>query len=382
MKNKGVLFLNHTVMGGAEKSSLEQLSLFPKNSMDVYLPSAKSNEESIEIDFEIDSVDKIRFFNFPHSFSKMSRGGGNNYLMALLSYVFRMLSLLKLPIHQYDFIWLNGLKVFVLLCPILCITRYRGKVYFHLRDYLNKNMFISFCIYIARITGVKLEFIANSESVKKHFFDEFKVESKKIHVCYNICKMKPSGSTRKNKSVIGLCSMLTPWKGIHTMVLFSKLYEKELKNIGIEKVQIYGGSIYNTVGEHSRYLSEIKLLCGKLSNSMIEFRGRKPSEEIYRNIDILIHSSIKPEPFGRIILEGFGAKIPVLSAGLGGSAEILEGLDECCFDTYDYAGLFLKIENLLKDNELYNKVISKQSIRYDEINALAETKLSEIFSLN
>jgi glycosyltransferase involved in cell wall biosynthesis len=377
--NKGALFMNHNVLGGAEKSAIEQLSFLSNNSMDVFVPKASKDAVSIENEFDLASVDKVFTFKFPSAFNKLSRSGGNNYLFGALSYLFSVLKLIFLPLNEYRFLWLNGLKVFVFILPVLCLKGYRGKVFFHLRDYLHFNIFIAFCIFIAKLFNVKLEFIANSISVKEHFVSEFNVENEKVHVCYNICKMEPRQRNIKDKFNIGLCSMFTPWKGIHTIIIFSKLYEKELRELGVEQISIFGGSIYSTTGMHNDYQIQINNLCKKLETSLIDFKGRKPAKEIYASIDMLIHSSINPEPFGRIIMEGFGANIPVLSTNLGGSSEILEGLTECCFEKYDYQGLFNKIKCILDDKNEYSNLITKQRKRYEEMNKLAESKVSEIF---
>jgi glycosyltransferase involved in cell wall biosynthesis len=39
---------------------------------------------------------------------------------------------------------------------------------------------------------------------------------------------------------------------------------------------------------------------------------------------VLVHASTIPEPFGQVILEGMAAGVPVIAAGAGGPAEILE----------------------------------------------------------
>ena len=57
----------------------------------------------------------------------------------------------------------------------------------------------------------------------------------------------------------------------------------------------------------------------------VEFRGYRPDvwDELSR-IDVLVHASITPEPFGQVILEGMAAGVPVVAARAGGPAEILQ----------------------------------------------------------
>jgi glycosyltransferase involved in cell wall biosynthesis len=57
----------------------------------------------------------------------------------------------------------------------------------------------------------------------------------------------------------------------------------------------------------------------------VELRGFRPDvwDELSR-LDVLVHASITPEPFGQVILEGMAAGVPVIAARAGGPAEILE----------------------------------------------------------
>jgi glycosyltransferase involved in cell wall biosynthesis len=44
---------------------------------------------------------------------------------------------------------------------------------------------------------------------------------------------------------------------------------------------------------------------------------------VLENLDILVHASITPEPFGQVILEGMAKGVPVVAADAGGIREIL-----------------------------------------------------------
>jgi glycosyltransferase involved in cell wall biosynthesis len=40
-------------------------------------------------------------------------------------------------------------------------------------------------------------------------------------------------------------------------------------------------------------------------------------------LDVLVHASLTPEPFGQVIIEGMAAGVPVIAADAGGPSEIL-----------------------------------------------------------
>ena len=56
----------------------------------------------------------------------------------------------------------------------------------------------------------------------------------------------------------------------------------------------------------------------------VEFRGHRPNvwDELAR-LDVLVHASVTPEPFGQVIIEGMAAGVPVIATRAGGPAEIL-----------------------------------------------------------
>jgi len=56
----------------------------------------------------------------------------------------------------------------------------------------------------------------------------------------------------------------------------------------------------------------------------VEFRGfRENVAEELERLDVLVHASIIPEPFGQVVLEGMSAGLPVVASGAGGPAEIV-----------------------------------------------------------
>jgi glycosyltransferase involved in cell wall biosynthesis len=58
------------------------------------------------------------------------------------------------------------------------------------------------------------------------------------------------------------------------------------------------------------------------------FGYRQDVPEVIRSCDVLVHSSIEPEPFGRVIIEGMACARPVVAANRGGPLEtVRDGVD-------------------------------------------------------
>jgi glycosyltransferase involved in cell wall biosynthesis len=346
------LVQNYDLLGGAEKSGLEQANLLRNFEVDIYAP--KINRVS-EIPGSIP-------FAMPKSFFKLSRSNRSSYLFALFSLFKWILFSKKIKLNNYDKVWFNGLKVFILHFPYL--LTYKGDVYFHLRDYVVKNIVMKFVLSILVKRGVKLHIISNSNDIKDDFLKEYRELNLKIKTCYNPCLAYPKESSQKVK-IISLASMLTPWKGVHMILDFIHLYHDELKSIGIEKINIFGDAIYRTDSGEDSYKQELYKIVKDHELNLVSFRGKVPTSEIYKETDLLIHSSIEKEPFGRIVLESMGSGVPVLSTGIGGTQEIYSGLEHLIFEPFDYESLFSKIKNLtLSDNR---ELIASLHTKYEKM---------------
>ena len=55
---------------------------------------------------------------------------------------------------------------------------------------------------------------------------------------------------------------------------------------------------------------------------------QKRIQDVYRALDVVVHASSRPEPFGRTIVEGMATGRPVIAPLEGGSAELfVHGLE-------------------------------------------------------
>ena len=126
------------------------------------------------------------------------------------------------------------------------------------------------------------------------------------------------GRTTNGPLTFGIVGRLAPWKG---QDVFLKAFAEAFPS-GEERAVVVGGALF---GEHD-YADTLPRLADALGIAeRVELRGQRPDvwEELSR-IDVLVHASVTPEPFGQVILEGMAAGVPVIAAGAGGPAEILE----------------------------------------------------------
>ena len=72
-----------------------------------------------------------------------------------------------------------------------------------------------------------------------------------------------------------------------------------------------------------------------------------------RALDILVHASTQPEPFGRVIAEGMACGRAVICSAAGGAAElIVDGQDALAHPPGDDAALAERMPKLVRDPEL------------------------------
>lgn len=66
----------------------------------------------------------------------------------------------------------------------------------------------------------------------------------------------------------------------------------------------------------------------------IEFPGfRETVWQELGELDVLVHCSVIPEPFGQVVLEGTAAGVPEIAAAAGGPAELVN--ERCRRDSHN-----------------------------------------------
>ena len=115
-----------------------------------------------------------------------------------------------------------------------------------------------------------------------------------------------------------------------------------------------------------KYLKDIKKEIGDngLDENIILTGYRSDIANLINAIDVLIHSSIKPEPFGRVIIEGMCLEKPVIATDIGGPREIIKnGVSGILVPPGDAVVLSSKIAYLLNNPEISREIGVKALMR-------------------
>jgi glycosyltransferase involved in cell wall biosynthesis len=123
---------------------------------------------------------------------------------------------------------------------------------------------------------------------------------------------------------VGLVATFAHWKG-HGV--FIEAAARALGSLPAESVRFYvvGGPVYATRGSQVSQES-LKARAERLGIAgEVVFAGFQGEiAGVYRALDIVVHASTQPEPFGRTIVEAMACGRPVIASRAGGAAEIFD----------------------------------------------------------
>jgi glycosyltransferase involved in cell wall biosynthesis len=95
-------------------------------------------------------------------------------------------------------------------------------------------------------------------------------------------------------------------------------------------------------------------------------------------LDVLVHCSVIPEPFGQAVLEGMAAGLPVIASGAGGPAELIaSGVDGILATTGHADEIATALRQLQSDRQLLRRTSSRSGRRDATSSRLAVTKFAQ-----
>jgi glycosyltransferase involved in cell wall biosynthesis len=264
--------------------------------------------------------------------------------------------------NQPDVIHTNGLKMHLLGAW----ARPRGSaVLWHLHDYAGRRPFTARLLrrYVDRCAAV----VANSRSVAD---DVRQVcgDIVPVHPVWNaidLDRFAPDGPRLDLDAVsglpaaddvlrIGLVATFARWKGHETFLRALAMVPASLRVRGY----IVGGPVYETSGSQTSLaeLSELVRMLGL--EARVGFTGFvQDSSTAIRALDIVVHASTDPEPFGLVIAEAMACRKPVVVSRAGGASELIDpGVNALAFTPGDASELARHIEVLARDPNLRERL--------------------------
>ncbi|MFT4067536.1 glycosyltransferase family 4 protein [Paraburkholderia sp.] len=207
----------------------------------------------------------------------------------------------------------------------------RRPVVWHLRDIVSPEHFggkqLAIIKWCARLGLTHV--IANSAASAHAFATLTQFDSKRIDVVFNGISAEPFDALRavpqavlrerlelpKDAFLVGSFSRLARWKGQH--VLLEAMVLNPQMHAVLVGAPLFGEDQYET--ELRAFVAAHGL------GDRVHFLGfQHDIPACMCAVDAVVHTSITPEPFGRVIVEGMLARRPVVAARAGGVLEIVD----------------------------------------------------------
>jgi glycosyltransferase involved in cell wall biosynthesis len=139
---------------------------------------------------------------------------------------------------------------------------------------------------------------------------------------------------------IGLFGRISPWKGQHVAV-------EAMEKLERGSLFLAGDALF---GEDDYKCALIRRIGERGLSGRIHLLGfRDEVAPLMRQMDVIIHTSIAPEPFGRVIVEAMLAGRPVIATRGGGPEEIVEeGVNGWLVPPGDAGALAAAVDEVLR----------------------------------
>ncbi len=244
-----------------------------------------------------------------------------------LEHKFKKYLLKYFRVKQFDIIVINNSIFPTLSIAHVCkseniplIVYERGLAIYH-RKHIRASSGIDLSIPVSNFIKQNLLNYQFCASHIERVYDG--LDASKFRVSHNPAEIKKALNIPVESRVVGIIGNVRPWKG---QTYFVEAF-KELTN---QYHNLYGLIVGGWGGEEMDFKKKLQ---DNIRKSGIEkrlfFLGyREDVFEILSILDVCVHASTKPEPFGMVILEAMAAGTPVVATNIGGPVEILNS-GEC-----------------------------------------------------
>jgi glycosyltransferase involved in cell wall biosynthesis len=289
--------------------------------------------------------------SFPPALERLgdSSGGGDmRRLVAALPATMRYVGQLQAALRTIAprIVHTNGLKMHALGT---LASPHGTPVIWHMHDYLTTRPIMKHLMRL--LAGRATIAVANSRSVAA----DVRIacgRSVRVETMYNavdLTRYTPLGAVLSLDALggmpaaspdtlkVGLVATFARWKGHEVFLRAIASLPPELK----VRAYIVGGGIYQT-DESQHTLGELRALASTLSlEDRVVFTGQVADPAAaYRGLDVVVHASTSPEPFGLVIAEAMACGRAVIVSAAGGASELIRpGVDALAYPAGDMLAL-------------------------------------------
>lgn len=360
MSASGMLFVDHAgVLGGAELSLLDVAAAFAEDSAVLLLADGPFRAALAErgVTVQVESLGALK------SVKKETRIPGP----AALGDAARVARVVARRAKAHRVVYANSQKAFVVSAAAGLLAR--RPVVWHLRDILAAPHFsatnIRAAVTLANLRAARI--IANSRATAAAFVEAGGREAL-VRVVHNGIDPAPFDAVAPGAAadvraelgipvgafVVSLFGRFHPWKG--QQVLLEALALLPGVHAVFVGAPLFGEEAFASA-LHAQ--AEKPALAGR-----VHFTGfRRDVVALMRASNAIAHTSIYPEPFGRVIVEGMLAARPVIATQAGGVTEILDDETGVLVPPNDASALARAIAAIAADPERAAQIAARGAER-------------------
>lgn len=261
-----------------------------------------------------------------------------------------------------DVVHTNGFKA-----HIVAARAWRGGgLVWHMHEYIAARPLTRTLVrqYAARASAI----VANSDSVAADITAIVgpRAEIRVVHNAVDLSRFSPAGPAEDLDARcgleaapagtvrVGLVATLSRWKGHETFLRALAAIPSSMPVRGY----VVGGALYDTDGsQHTA--EELRALARSLGlDRRVGFAGFVTDvDRVLRALDVVVHASTMPEPFGLVIAEAMACGRVVMTSGIGGAGELVrDGVDAVTHRAGDAVDLAAQLARLASDAPLRARI--------------------------
>ena len=319
-----VLFLDQTGrLGGAELMLL-----------DIAAARAADSEVALFQDGEFrtaleDAGVKTRVFKLGEEASTVDKQAGLGSILGSIPAILDLILQIAQASRAFDVVYANTAKALIIGGPAARLAGRR--LIFHLHDIIADGHFskLNQQALVLCANCCARSVIANSEATKAAFIasggraelcvvipNGFQIPAERTSKA-EMQALRASLGLQPDAWTVLMAGRLSHWKGQHVLI-------EALKDVPGAHAVLLGDALFTD--EDRLYAQQLHTLAEEPGLAgRIHFAGFQTETLAYFDLaDAVVHASVFPEPFGRVIVEGMLAGKPVIAARAGGAAEIVQ----------------------------------------------------------
>jgi glycosyltransferase involved in cell wall biosynthesis len=328
-----ILFLDHVgVLGGAEL-----------NLIDMARHSRARNHVVLLADGPLRAALEgvgagVTVFAAPDEISNVRRASGLLHLLKTVPHVLSLAWKIARRAKEFDLVWANSQKSFVIGCFAAAIAR--RPLVWHMHDILTAEHFSPAtrraAVILANIFAKQVVTVSKAgmqsfvdaggrpeiatvvyNGIDSKTFDTAETSNARQEIDNEFNLARPDAAADGGSShvpLVGVFGRLTPWKGQHMLI-------RALASLPGVHALFVGEALF----KEDVYAASLRTLAKDLGVAdRTHFTGfRSDIARLMSAMDVVAHTSTSPEPFGRVIVEAMLARRPVIATAAGGAAEII-----------------------------------------------------------